>query len=171
MAWEVTDGAATRRVEVEELGDGRWRAVVDGEVLELTVRRPEPGLLQVHRGDSIHRVDVAVDGGAVALGIGGRRYDLDVVDERRKALLALAGGAAAGGDEVISTSMPGKVVALLVEEGQAVEAGDGIVVVEAMKMENELKASRPGVVRVLHVGSGDAVEGGAKLVTIAQAED
>jgi biotin carboxyl carrier protein len=171
MAWEVTQGDAVRRVEVEDLGDGRWRAVVDGEALELVLRRPEAGLLQVHAGDRVHRVDYAHTDGGVELHVDGHRHDLAVVDERRKALLALSGGAGAGGGEVISTSMPGKVVALLVEEGQAVDAGDGIVVVEAMKMENELKASRPGVVQSIEVSAGDAVEGGAKLVILGPPEE
>ena len=61
-------------------------------------------------------------------------------------------------------------VALLVGVGDEVEAGQGVIVIEAMKMENELKASRPGVVREIRAESGQAVEGGAKLVLIAAPE-
>ncbi len=67
--------------------------------------------------------------------------------------------------------MPGKVVAVLVAEGDAVELGQGIVVVEAMKMENELRAAADGVVKTVHVAAGEAVTGGAPLVTIAAPEE
>ena len=97
----------------------------------------------------------------------GTRYEVAVMDERRKALAALGGGAAGGtAGETISTSMPGKVVAALVEIGETVEAGQGVIVVEAMKMENELKASAPGVVLKLCAAAGEAVEGGAPLVVL-----
>jgi pyruvate carboxylase subunit B len=62
--------------------------------------------------------------------------------------------------------MPGMVVRVEVEVGQRVDAGAGLVVVEAMKMENEIRASRPGVVAEVHVGVGQPVEKGAPLVTI-----
>ena len=71
------------------------------------------------------------------------------------------------GDGVITSPMPGKVVKLLVAEGDEVEAGAPIVVVEAMKMENELSAPKAGTVQKLHVAQGDTVEGGARLVTVA----
>jgi biotin carboxyl carrier protein len=62
--------------------------------------------------------------------------------------------------------MPGRIVKLLVHRGDMVAAGQGIVVVEAMKMENELRAARPGQVTAVHVEEGATVEAGAKLVTI-----
>ena len=62
--------------------------------------------------------------------------------------------------------MPGKVVKVLVAEGDEVAAGVPVVVVEAMKMENELASTRAGVVQKVHVKPGDAVEGGARLVTV-----
>ena len=70
------------------------------------------------------------------------------------------------GPAVISSPMPGKVVAVLVEEGQEVEEGQGLVVVEAMKMENELQSPRAGVVKGLSAEEGVAVDGGASLCTI-----
>ncbi|PYP72390.1 MAG: hypothetical protein DMD36_02390 [Gemmatimonadetes bacterium] len=66
--------------------------------------------------------------------------------------------------------MPGLVVRVEVTEGQRVEAGAGLVVVEAMKMENELRAPRPSVVAAVHVGVGQTVEKGAPLVTLESTE-
>ncbi len=73
------------------------------------------------------------------------------------------------GPEVIKTSMPGKVVRVLVEKGQVVEPGMGIILIEAMKMENEIRCHRGGVVKAVHVTSGQTVEGGSPLVEIEPA--
>jgi biotin carboxyl carrier protein len=70
------------------------------------------------------------------------------------------------GSAEITAPMPGKVVRVLVEAGQAVEAGAGLVVVEAMKMQNELKAPRAGAVVSIDVAAGDTVEAGAILAVI-----
>jgi biotin carboxyl carrier protein len=79
---------------------------------------------------------------------------------------ALRGGRQRGGDGVLVSPMPGKVVKVLVTEGQSVEEGAPLAVVEAMKMENELVAGRAGVVEKVFVQVGDAVEGGAQLIKI-----
>jgi biotin carboxyl carrier protein len=101
------------------------------------------------------------------LSVGDQRVDVAVTDERTEAVRAILGRAApqaTGG--VVTAPMPGLVVRVRVVEGQRVEAGTGLVVVEAMKMENELSAVVPGVVRRIHVSAGDAVEKGARLVEI-----
>ena len=82
-----------------------------------------------------------------------------------------AHGAAAAGAHQVSAYMPGRVVAVLVEEGQAVEAGQGLVVLEAMKMENEIQAEAAGVVTKILVAPGQAVEGGDPLFEIGPVED
>jgi pyruvate carboxylase subunit B len=101
------------------------------------------------------------------LGVVGERVDVEVMDERTRQIheltgrrpLPLASGA-------VVAPMPGLVVRVQVVEGQRVEAGAGLVVVEAMKMENQLRSPRSGVVRHIHVAIGQAVEKGALLVTV-----
>ena len=96
----------------------------------------------------------------------GDRFEVTVVDERTRHIESLVGGgAAATGPVALKAPMPGLVVRLLVEPGQTVAGGQGILVLEAMKMENELKAPAPGVVDVIQVKVGAAVEKGALLVT------
>ena len=102
-----------------------------------------------------------------ALGAAGERVEVEVQDDRSKQIEALTGQgrkAAVGG--VVKAPMPGLVVRVEVSEGQVVEVGEGLVVVEAMKMENELRASSRGVVEQIHVSAGQRVEKGAPLVTI-----
>jgi biotin carboxyl carrier protein len=115
---------------------------------------------------------VAVPGderGSWRLSMRGERFEVEVVDERQhaiRALLGRSGPAPTGGR--ITAPMPGLVVRVLVEEGQVVPAGAAVVVVEAMKMENELVAPVAGVVRKVHVVPGAAVDKGQVLAEIEE---
>ena len=88
-----------------------------------------------------------------------------VVDERDT---WLGSSSAGGGDSVITVAMPGRVVAVDVEQGDAVERGQRILVIEAMKMENDVKAPRDGRIRSIRVAPGDAVDAGQPLVELDQ---
>jgi biotin carboxyl carrier protein len=100
----------------------------------------------------------------------GTRWMVSVVDERTRQLQELTGdGGASRVGGVIKAPMPGLVLVVEVEEGQHVEEGQGVVVLEAMKMENEIKAVAGGVVTAIHVGPGQPVEKGAPLITIGEA--
>jgi len=95
----------------------------------------------------------------------GARYEAQVMDERTRAIRALTAAAAGpGGPKPVRAPMPGLVVRLLVEPGQHVEAGQGVAIVEAMKMENELKAAAAGVVARVSVSAGQPVEKGAIMI-------
>jgi len=100
--------------------------------------------------------------------VDGRRIGVAVESPRRSTSGgrgAAAGGTSAGPHTVVAP-MPGKIVKVLVRPGDAVQARQGLVVVEAMKMENELRAPRAGTVRALHVQSGDPVDAGQLLVEL-----
>jgi pyruvate carboxylase subunit B len=104
-----------------------------------------------------------------ALGTAGERFEVEVRDDRSKQIEALTGRGpktVVGG--VVKAPMPGLVVRVEVQLGQHVAPGTGLVVVEAMKMENELRAQTSGVVAQIHVKAGDRVEKGATLVTLGQ---
>ena len=167
MALEITIGEQTWLADVKDRGQGRFVVSLDGQEHEVDAASPVAGVLHLIRDGVAWEVDVQATDAGQDVVMYGTRYKVGVLDERRKALAALGGGAAAGGaGETISTSMPGRVVAVLVQVGDVVEPGQGVVVVEAMKMENELKASAPGVVSKLCAAAGDAVEGGAPLVVL-----
>ena len=96
----------------------------------------------------------------------GERFEVEVLDERAQHIRSLVGeGRAATGPAPLKAPMPGLVVRVLAEPGQVVAPGQGLVVLEAMKMENELKATAAGQVQQIHVKSGAAVEKGQLLVT------
>ena len=162
---------AGRTVEVEVLG-GAVR--VDGETLDAHLAAV-PGTPLHHLllgGDSWTVSAQALEGmGQWALGAVGERVEVEAVDERTQAIRTLTGkrGGPSGGG-VVKAPMPGLVVRVQVTEGQKVGPGTGLVVVEAMKMENELKATHPGIVKKVHVAPGAIVEKGAPLVTLESVE-
>ena len=168
MRYIVT--VAGERFEVDLGPDG---ARVDGKPVEATLRNadgtPVRGLIV---GAEAYRVVGERAGrGRWKIGMHGRSHEVDVVDERTMAIRALAGsGAGPGGPKPVVAPMPGMVVKVEVAEGDQVRAGQGIVIVEAMKMENELRASGPGRVRRVHVRRGDAVAKDQILVEIEAAE-
>ena len=172
MNWEVNLGSETFDVSVESTSETRFVVKVNGDPVEVDACFVEPGTLHlIHEGRS-YELDLQKTAEGHDVTLHGTRYSAQVMDERTRALQALGlGGAAATGSETTSTSMPGKVVAIHVEECQAVETGAGIIVVEAMKMENELRCARDGVVSRICVAVGDAVEGGAALVNIDPLEE
>jgi len=169
----VRIGASPRIVEIEVDGG---RVVIDGKSHEAHLA-PVPGTQLYHLLLSGQSWTVAAqalsgpgDGGGPrwALGAVGERVEVEAVDERTRDIQALTSrreGRPGGG--VIRAPMPGLVVRLEVQEGQRVAAGAPLVVVEAMKMENELRAPRAGRVAKIHVKRGATVERGAVLVTLS----
>lgn len=153
-----------RQVAVEVDGD---RVTLNGETL-MAALRVLPGtplrLLTVDGRPRLLAVEV-LGKGVWGLGSAGERCEVEVVDERTRHIRSLAAGPdrpAAGGQLI--APMPGLVVRLEVEPGQTVAPGGGVLVLEAMKMENELRSPAGGRVRAVLVRSGQAVEKGQVLV-------
>jgi len=148
----------------------KWQILVDGRPVEIdpqnleSVREVEPSVFSVLvEGRSFEfRVVPTPDG--LQVHAGGRKFSVEVRDPRDASRLSRA--ATWSGRQSISTPMPGKVVRMLVGEGDAVEAGQGLVVVEAMKMQNEMKASRAGRVVEVRVRGGETVGAGDTLVVL-----
>ena len=169
MTYLVTIGSRVHEVEV----DGN-RVTVDGVGLDsdLAAVSGTPLYHLLLGGESWTVAAEPLEGdGRWALGVLGERVEVVVQDQRssRREAIGRKSQPAPGGGTV-RAPMPGLVVRIQVAEGQQVDAGAGLVVVEAMKMENELRAPRPGTVQTVHVAVGQAVEKGASLVTLASPE-
>ena len=120
-------------------------------------------------GDSVQRVVVTRDSarGRYTLSLGGRRYEVEALDERTHAIRQLSNSAAGPkGPAPLVAPMPGLIVRVNVEVGASVQPGQGLVVMEAMKMENELRAGSAGTVKAVRAFPGTAVERGAVLVEL-----
>ncbi len=156
--------------DVEVVVDGSTAVMLGGRRVEARLSGVRGSPLRHLLLDGRSYEVVAVGGaspGQWRVGVGAQRLDVAVTDERAEAVRAMLGrGAAPAAGGVLTAPMPGLVVRVMVGEGQPVEAGAPLVVVEAMKMENELRAAAAGVVRRIHVSAGDAVEKGAQLVEI-----
>jgi len=160
-------------VEVARRGPGRYAVRLAGEERAVEARRDGASLSLGMDGRRLEAVVVreaagggngAGEGRAYAVTIGGSLYPVLLLDPLRRGP-AVAGKRRAGRAEVRSI-MPGRVTALLVKEGQEIHAGQGVVVVEAMKMENELPSPRDGRVTSLRVVQGQTVEAGTLLFTV-----
>ncbi|MBZ5620142.1 MAG: biotin/lipoyl-binding protein [Acidobacteriia bacterium] len=137
----------------------------DGPERDAQVETPEPGVYSVLLDGRSYeaRVEESPSGGVVVV-IDGYRFEIEVSDPRR--WTRKSGGRHGEGVQSIATPMPGKVVRVLVSPGDTVETGQGLVVVEAMKMQNELKASRAGRVIAVPAKEGATVVAGEVLATI-----
>jgi biotin carboxyl carrier protein len=100
------------------------------------------------------------------IALGRERFSVDAVDERTRAIREMTGADDEVADKVVLAPMPGLVLKVEVEVGQAVKAGQGLVIVEAMKMENELKAPADGVVAKVLAQEGQTVEKGTTLIEL-----
>ena len=133
------------------------------------VAMPGPGLYSILLDGRSYDVQVERTPRHFIVVLNGHRFEIEVHDPRRWSGPSSRRGAAAV--ESLAAPMPGKVVRVLVAPGDAVEAGQGILVVEAMKMQNEMKAARAGRVLTVAVAEGATVTAGEVLATIAESTD
>lgn len=150
---------------VERLGE--LLVKVNGEPLKMQYREIDDGG-QVALVIGNRSYGVSIDGGKHkgAATIAGQRYNLEIEDERERAASAAARARGGKGGDLKSV-MPGVVVKLLVQEGQAVKQGQPMLILEAMKMQNEIGAPTDGVIKQIYVSERQAVGSGEKLIKIA----
>lgn len=171
MQYALVIGGRTRQVVVARQG-GAWRVTVDGEAFDVHAADVDGSELSLVIGDgrgagqSVPAVVVpGREAGELRVAVDGRAVPVRVVSPERSRRRGDAGGDATG-PQRITAPMPGKVVRLLVQPGDTVAARQGLVVVEAMKMENELKAARAGRVASVSVVEGQSVDAGAVLAVV-----
>jgi biotin carboxyl carrier protein len=181
--FSVKLGNKERIVELGVGDDGRARVVVDGTERAVELDEVEPGAWLVRDGltQSLAYVDGNGNGSANAgkLGVSIKRPGADPVvvtaevaearSARVAALAQQAHRAGGAGPSTVKSPMPGRVVKILVRAGERLAAAQPVVVVEAMKMENELRAARAGTVREIRCAEGTAVEAGQDLVVLEPA--
>ena len=151
-------GEALFEVELRQVKP-EWEALVNGEALRLRLEGLEGGRAVVRHGGEEHVLHFARDGGVLHLSWDGVSYKLAVEREGGRRAERHDKGA-------LEAPMPGRVSALRVTPGARVRKGEELLVVEAMKMENALRAPRDGVVRAVHASVGDMVAPGRPLVEI-----
>jgi biotin carboxyl carrier protein len=162
-----------RELTVEALEGGRYRVTHAGRSRVVDARKiasdgsAATWSLLPEGGGAAALVDVDGRAPELMVTVGNLSVPLKLVDARRKLASHAASGARASGPTAVRSPMPGKIVKVLVQVGDEVKAGQGIAVVEAMKMENELKAPRDGKITEIGAREGQAVESGQTLATIS----
>lgn len=164
MKLEAQSGESTCTFEFDERG-GTFRLSLDGREIEGDVLQPEPGVFSFMVGHRVVEFHVSK-----LPGIETRRVvtvtgttDVRIIDRKHRSPGDEADG---DGQRILLAPMPGKVVAILAAVGDTVERGQGVLVVEAMKMQNEVKAARDGVVSEIKVSAGDTVSAGQVLARL-----
>lgn len=153
-------------VDIEPAGENRFKLTHNGKTFLVDALTLEHGAVSMLVDGHSYGVEFDEQGDEVHVLVRGQVTRIDVADERRLRLRAGSAGFSVEGKQVIAAPMPGKVVKVLVKLGDEVKEGQGLVVVEAMKMENELKSPKAGKVVELPAKEGTAVEINAKLVVV-----
>lgn len=164
MVYEITVDSKAHRLELEKKA-GAWICRLDGNPFEVDAiipRRDVLSLLVEGRSYEIKREQIATD---LNLWVGNTRFAVELSDPRSLRSRHRAAGNEKGPQKIVAP-MPGRIVRLLVAENAEVEAGQGVIVVEAMKMQNEIKSPKRGIVKVISAKPGAAVNPGDVLAIV-----
>src|ERR1700751_529748 len=163
MTYEITIDAKNYRLELNR-ADGRWSCRLEGREVEVDAVLARPDVLSLHLGNQAYEVKCERVGGEMHVWVGSARFAVDVRDPR-----SLRGRVRAvddHGPQKLTAPMPGKIVRVLVSQGDEVETGAGVLVVEAMKMQNEIKSPKKGTIQKILVSEGAAVNAGDVLAIV-----
>jgi biotin carboxyl carrier protein len=163
MTYDVTIDGKRYRLELNR-ADGGWSCRLDGRGVEVDAVVARPDVLSIRIANQAYEVKcerVATD---LHLWVGSRRFAVQVRDPR--SFRGRAGAVDDRGPRKLTAPMPGKVVRVMARQGSAVEAGAGVLVVEAMKMQNEIKSPKKGTIQKILVSEGAAVNAGDVLAIV-----
>jgi biotin carboxyl carrier protein len=163
MTYDVTIDGKNYRLELSR-PDGRWLCRLDGRTIEVDAVLARPDVLSLRIDNNAYEVKCERVGGDWHLWVGSARFAVEIRDPR-----SLRGRALVvddHGPKKLTAPMPGKVVRVLVSQGAEVEAGAGVLVVEAMKMQNEIKSPKKGTIQKILVSEGAAVNAGDVLAIV-----
>ena len=155
-----------RQVELEKPPDpGQLCSfTLDGVEARVDIQAIGPGMYSILLGSRCFEAKIENRENGYSVVVGGRRFDIAVRDPRK--LSRASAGVAEAGPQKLTAPMPGKIVRVMVEQGQTVEIGQGLIVVEAMKMQNEIKSPKAGVVKAIPVKQGGSVSAGQVLMVV-----
>lgn len=163
MTYDVDIDGKTHRLELDR-SENSWSCRLDGREIPVDAVLARPNVLSLRIGNRAFEVKCERVGSGTHFWVGGERFDVKVRDPR-----SLRGRVCATdeqGPKKLTAPMPGKVVRILAAQGAEIEAGAGVVVVEAMKMQNEVKSPKKGRIQKISVSVGAAVNAGDVLAIV-----
>jgi biotin carboxyl carrier protein len=166
MKFVATMAGRAERVEVTG-ASGAYRVTIADQVWDVDARLMPGGLCSLLVGGVSYVAGVTEQDGLIVVDVAGETYAVDVEEATRHAIRTRGGLAAGGGPRTVTAPLPGRVTHVAVRAGDRVGPGDTLLVIEAMKMENEFKAVVAGTVAEVRVEAGQAVNAGDVLVVLA----
>lgn len=163
MLYDVFIDGKNYRLELDRT-EGRWSCRLDGHAVDVDAVLARPEVLSLRIGDQAYEIKSEHVANDWHVWVGSARFACEVRDPR--ALRSRARAADDRGPRKLTAPMPGKVVRVLLREGDAVEAGAGVLVVEAMKMQNEIKSPKKGTIQKMLAAEGVAVNAGDVLAIV-----
>jgi biotin carboxyl carrier protein len=163
MTYDIAIDGKSYRLDLNHT-EGRWTCRVDGREIEVDAVLARPNVLSLRLGNDAFEVKCERVGSDVHIWVGSRRFSAEVRDPR--SFRSRIRGIDDHGPRKLTAPMPGKVVRVLVRQGSEVEAGTGVLVVEAMKMQNEVKSPKKGTIQKILVSEGAAVNAGDVLAIV-----
>ena len=166
MKYVATVNDESRTVDVTG-ADGHYRVCIGDEVWDVDARHTAPGVYSLLIDGASYTAGVLERDGVCVVEVGGEWYDITVEDQTRHVLRTRGGVGSGARSRTLTAPLPGKISRVAVRPGDAVQAGDTLLVIEAMKMENEFKATGAGTVAEVRVAPGQAVNAGDVLIVMA----
>ncbi len=163
MTYDVTLDGKNHRLELDR-ADSRWSCRLDGREIEVDAVLARPDVLSLRIGNLAYEVKCERVASELHLWVGSERFAVEVRDSR--SLRGRSRSVDDRGPRKLTAPMPGKVVRVLVSQGDGVETGTGVLVVEAMKMQNEIKSPKKGTIQKILVNEGAAVNAGDVLAIV-----
>lgn len=156
-------GKREEALRVERIGPGIYEVTLRGETHRVDAFHHDHGTISLLVDTRSHSVQLDERGNGMRVHLRDSVFPLEILDERRARMRRSPGRLTADGRMPLLSRLPGKVIGVLRGPGEAVREGEGVLVVEAMGMENEVRSPKDGTVVEIAVGVGQSVEGGATL--------
>jgi biotin carboxyl carrier protein len=164
MTYEIIVNGKAHKVELAQT-DGRWRCRLDGQEVEVDASLARRDVISMLIGGTAYEVKRERTPTDLHVWVRNERFQVEVRDPRSLRSRKAAAGVGEGPQKLVAP-MPGKVVRILLGPNSEVEAGQGVLVVEAMKMQNELKSPKKGVVKQVMASEGASVSAGEVLAIV-----
>ena len=163
MTYDIAIDGKHYRLDLDQV-ESRWSCRIDGRDIEVDAVLARPNVLSLRLGNKAYEVKCERVGSDLHLWVGSVRFAAEISDPR--SLRSRVRAADDHGPRKLTAPMPGKVVRILLSQGTEVQAGAGVLVVEAMKMQNEVKSPKKGTIQKILVVEGAAVNAGDVLAIV-----
>jgi len=168
MTFEVKIGERIAKVDLHNRSGNKALIEIDNQMYEVDIVEVEEGIYSILYNDKSYAVELIENGTSKKYAVNTYRYsfDVEIIDAESKYLKNRDKGLGEKAERIISTPMPGKVVKIFVSNGDEVKAGQTVIVVEAMKMQNEYQAKKDSTVNEVMVKEGDIVNANQTLIIL-----